>query len=304
MFEHILVPYDGSPLAEQAVPLACTLARDTTIHLLRSTAGMWLPALPAAPDFASHYGPFDWLPDPETMLQIREVAAASLDALVKKYSAPGIRWETTIVDEDPAGSIIDYAQNRAIDAIIISSHGHSGLERWALGSVTERVLQRAPCPVLVARRPTAPQRILVALDGSQLAEEALPPALALAARWNAAVTLLRVERAAHDDASISRRLDRIERSLADGAPDELRERSEAYLDTVRERRAGVPLHTVVLQGHAAQSIIDYATENDVGLIALATHGRTGLRRWIYGSVAEKVLRAAACSLLIVRPLHK
>lgn len=92
MFDHVLVPYDGSPLAEQSVPLACTLAHDTTIHLrlLRSTAGMWLPALPAAPDFAGYYGPFDWLLDPETMQKIREVAAGSLDTLVKTYPAPGI----------------------------------------------------------------------------------------------------------------------------------------------------------------------------------------------------------------------
>lgn len=308
MFEQILVPFDGSQLAEQAVPLACTFARSAPIrvHLLRSTAGMWLPALPADPDFVSHYGPFDWLPDPQTMQQIRADAAASLDALVRKYGTSGVRWETVIVDGDPAGSIIDYAQNESVDIIIISSHGHSGLERWALGSVTERVLQRAPCPVLVARRTSASRRILVPLDGSQLAEQALAPALALAHRWNAAVTLFRVERAQLDDQSLTRRLDRIERLLADGPPDELRERSEEYLDTVRERHAGagVRLRTVVLQGHPAQAIINYAADNEVGLIAMATHGRTGLRRWLYGSVAEKVLRAAPCSLFIVRPALK
>jgi nucleotide-binding universal stress UspA family protein len=171
----------------------------------------------------------------------------------------------------------------------MSSHGYSGLERWALGSVAERVLHDAPCPVFVVRDEALPQRLLITLDGSPLAETVLPPALEVARLLRLPVCLLRVERAPHPGESTSHALHI--------------ERAQTYLDDrcLHLQDDGPHVETVVLQGRPAPAILDYAAHNNFDAIALATHGFSGLRRWIYGSVTAKILRAAQCSLLVVRP---
>lgn len=185
----------------------------------------------------------------------------------------------------------------------MSSHGHSGLERWALGSVTERILRQAPCPVFVVRNTRPIHRILIPLDGSKLAEQVLAPALEVAGLLDAKVTLLRVEQPAVPDEFAVIQLEQLERGLGVGLLHGAEARAENYLELVhfRYRGANLPMETVVLVGQPAPVILDYAAQHNVDVIAMATHGRSGLRRWVYGSVTEKVLRATSRSLLIVRP---
>ncbi len=175
----------------------------------------------------------------------------------------------------------------------MTSHGRTGLSRWVIGSVAERVLEGGPCPVLLLRdgqpKTDVPQRILVTLDGSGLSEMALDPALALAKRLGASITLLRV--------------------WPHGAADSLSDTSDPYLDDVMARYANwnVPLTAATVEAvgsgaaNTALAILNYANNEAVDLIAMSTHGRSGLQRWVYGSVTEKVLRGTDGALLVVRP---
>lgn len=144
------------------------------------------------------------------------------------------------------------------------------------------------------------QRILVTLDGSELAERALEPAAMLARTTGAELVLLRVTVPIYLWAPF---MD-IEPDL-DVARDRHLQQTEAYLQEVAERLRSryedLPIETVVLQGPVAETIVDYATHERVDLIVISSHGRSGISRWVYGSVAEKVLQGArCCSTLVVR----
>ena len=141
------------------------------------------------------------------------------------------------------------------------------------------------------------KRILVPLDGSTLAERALPHALDIARYSDGALHLVRVALAQIYVAS---------KGGADLYPHEVlqqdREEAETYLEAIRSecQVKGAAATAEVLAGAVAESIVDYARDNQIDLIVMSTHGRSGLSRWVYGSVAEKVLRGAHCPTLIVR----
>lgn len=140
-------------------------------------------------------------------------------------------------------------------------------------------------------------RILVPLDGSPLAEQALEPARGIAETMSAErLLLLRV--VSVDFLLTSRELE----PLHDEIEATARREAESYLRQVRERLAapGVPIEVEARSGPVAESIIDCAHEHDVDLIVMSSHGRSGISRWVYGSVAEKVLRGAGCATLVVR----
>jgi nucleotide-binding universal stress UspA family protein len=141
------------------------------------------------------------------------------------------------------------------------------------------------------------KHILVPLDGSTLAERALPHALEIARFSEAALHLLRVALGQTYVAS---------KGGAELYPVEVlqqdREEAEGYLEGIRSecQAKGAAASAQVLAGPVAESIVDFATANHIDLIVMSTHGRSGLSRWVYGSVAEKVLRGAHCPTLIVR----
>lgn len=304
MFERILVPLDGSNLSERALPMAVALAKAAhgQVHLLRSTLGMWLPLPATEPIYAGPYGVYDWLPSNEILEDIEREAREYLVSFSHSFAVPDVQWENYVVASDPAGAIITHAEQKAIDLIVMSSHGRSGLERWALGSVTERVLHRAPCPVMVVRDADPVRHILIPLDGSILAEQVLEPALEMAHLLGARVTMLRVCHRETPDRAALDALNDIEPGLSETFLDKEQSAGD-YLQQLRARYHVMEPRPelVVSHGHPALTILDFAENNDVDLIAMATHGRTGLRRWIYGSVTEKVLRTTGKSMLVVRP---
>jgi nucleotide-binding universal stress UspA family protein len=142
------------------------------------------------------------------------------------------------------------------------------------------------------------KHILVPLDSSKLAELALPDALTLAQLNKAAITLLHVISPSRLPATNYPTTP----FLIDQFLDDQRELALAYLNEIRSRlRAkGVIIHTAVEVGLAAETIIDYAAEHHIDLIVMSTHGRSGLQRWVYGSVADKVLRGAHVPVVLVR----
>jgi nucleotide-binding universal stress UspA family protein len=299
MFNKILVPLDGSELAEQSLEAALALAQQHAgaiilVHAI-NPASVWVrdtrvPArrrpLPSAP----------------SLEHARASGADYLQALRVHELPDGLEIQTRIVEGAAAESIVNIARAENVSLITMSSHGYSGLTRWILGSVAERVLSESPCPVMVLRCPAPIRHILVPLDGSKLSEQALTPAFEIAAALDCKVTLMRASTA------VSQRemddLDHLETSLGRRLQDELQEDAEQYLRSVAAHYPHLKLNlkTIVMHASPAESILDYAQTQGVDLIAMSTHGRTGLQRLRYGSITDKVLHGAKdCSMLVVRP---
>lgn len=298
-FQRLLLPLDGSPLAERAISpafaIAKALANDIpcTVHLFRV-----IPPLMMAIDPALYA---------ETLSFSEEEARSYLTAVQDQWQSSNV---STVVDTSigpVAESIITYAEEKQINLIIMSSHGRSGLGRWVYGSIAEKVMRQACCASLIVRQPdhTPPletfRHILVCLDGSQLAEQVLTPILVLARAMRARLTLLRVIPPSHlamETLALEQFLEQVERIEQHNA--------KIYLAQLLQQlpSGDLDVHIQTVFGPAAESIIDYAQENQVNLIAMSSHGRSGVSRWVYGSVAEKVLRGADCSTFIVRGVEK
>ena len=298
MFKRIMVPLDGSELAERALTPALSMAKHTGAELLLLNAPMIAPALTAV------VHTYDL---PTFDLSMKKMHAEGEEYLTHKRDTlrhNGVVIRKQVVEGDPATVIVETAAEERVDLIIMSTHGYAGLERWVMGSVTERVLQQAPCPVLVVRSRQPITKVVITLDGSELAEQALAPGLATAACFDAPVTLLRVkEQNNQPNPQFVRQLEHVEAGLGQHMLDDFYANADNYLE--RKRIEGQDtyrhLESVTMQGAPANLIVDYVENNGVDLVVMATHGRTGIGRWVYGSVAQKVLRSVPCAMLVVRP---
>jgi nucleotide-binding universal stress UspA family protein len=285
----LLVPLDGSPLAELALPWAQHLACITGADL--SLVQVVEP--PAAVEYLVYT---------ESVTQmLHEQAEDYLAAVAARLRAQQLRVQTRAVIGDPAAEII--LAGHAADLIVMATHGRSGLGRWVSGSVADRVLRGASVPVLLApagadKAGSAQlRRILVPLDGSELAEHALPLASRLARPAGAELILLRSTEwdpivggmyvSAQTVAELTRRYDG---------------EARAYLEAVSHRQAlaGIPIHCAVRSDPAADSIVAGAAATAADLIVMTTHGRGGVGRWVYGSVADRVLRRSSVPIVLVR----
>jgi nucleotide-binding universal stress UspA family protein len=310
MYTQILVPLDGSERAERALPVAARIARGSNARITL------VQALPVpAPG-----GAF-----PATAMltasQIAAQRAAAADYLARIAGCPllsGLDALTVLATGTPAAAILDTAHERRADLIVFCSHGRSGLSRWMLGSVAEHVARQSAVPVLVLREsgpiptgphpdPEQPIRILVPLDGSVLAEAAVGLAadtvLALAGPHGAALHLTMALTSLETDPTYMP-----EGLTLLGA--------RTYLGRIADRLSSThPKLTVTwsvtsgLDTAAALLRIAETGEDAAGagpssrcdLIAMATHGRTGVARWALGSITERVLHATTLPMLIVRP---
>jgi nucleotide-binding universal stress UspA family protein len=289
MFKKILVPLDGSALAEKALPVAIHLAKQMQSELTLLSVAQQEPIA-----VAESMGHGLWIPN-ETLPEIRGVLENYLTQTVEKYKTANVPMNPCLKVGDEAGNIVDTAVSQQSDLIIMSTHGRSGISRWLMGSVTEKVLHQAPCPLLILQDDTLPEHILITLDGSELAETALLPGLALSIGFGTDVTLLQV----------------LEGSLPPTSPDDWQEAEDEmdggeqehatlYLQTIADRFHHHELKTAVPYGKPAEAILSYAENIPNSLIVIATHGRSGLARWIFGSVAEKVIRGTKGPVLVIR----
>ncbi|MEK7443028.1 MAG: universal stress protein [Chloroflexota bacterium] len=294
MFRKILIPLDGSELAEQAMPAAMALARQSHGEILLLRVPVFETAVMPA------FGGYGVLYPEQSLEHSRAEAREYLKSTQKNIAAPDVTCRALIVDGDVASAIVDVAKEENVDVIVMSTHGYSGMTRWVMGSVTERVLGDASCPVYVVRAPELPRHVMITLDGSEFAERALEPGLEAAAMFGATVTLMGAVRQVN--VSLLKEMETIERGMAQRLHDDMIKDVEEYLWRVAKRyhRDDVALMTATTIEPAATSILEYAETHDVDLLVMATHGRSGLLRWVYGSVTEKVLRGAKRSMLIVR----
>jgi nucleotide-binding universal stress UspA family protein len=274
--QKILVPLDGSPLAERALEPAMTIARKASGELL-------LLSVPVLNEVM------------ESELAWQEASqktADYLNAVQQKKVRFQVKLTTQVGEGDVAGAIVDIAAAEKVNLIALSSHGYSGVRLWMLGSVAERVLQHAPCPVLVVHSERPIERILITLDGSELAELALKPALELAEQLDVEASVLHVCHLSGQDVA-----------PLPGEPMPPFTTPDAYLEELRGRypMIGRDVPVEVIYGwRVPHLILDYAVTHGVDLIAMCTHGRAGLGRWIYGSTTAKVLHGFDGSMLIVR----
>jgi nucleotide-binding universal stress UspA family protein len=234
-------------------------------------------------------------------------AEADLEHLAGVLRAEGVETEVRIPHGEAAPTILDEALFGGVDAIVMSTHGRGGVGRWIYGSVADRVIHNAEVPVLVVP-PGSPNRwprtpdptIVVPLDGSSLAEEALGPASALAESLRGRLLLLRVVEPVYYGYGIG---EGYGAAMLDLDGEAGLEASRAYLEELasRLRAEGRDVRTRVEVGVAAATIARVAEEEAAVAIAMATHGRGGLARLVLGSVATALLQRAREPILLVRP---
>ena len=285
MFNKILVPLDGSKLAEQVLPYARWLAAayGASITLVRVT-------------------------DPEARLPFTANQSAS-DYL--KYTAASLApspVESVEKIGKPAEVIVDTAKGDADCLIAMATHGMTGPRRWVLGSVASKVVQTADNPILLIRvaqdaaqlGPFALKRVIVPLDGSGLAEKVLPYVRVLASKLKLDMQLVRTYSLPPDAYVVA------DGVIAQGPAQyrkNLHEESEKYLDgKVASLQAdGISaVSATVIEGDAASELVELAEGPPQSLIAMSTHGRSGLGRWVLGSVAEKVVQHSRAPVLLIR----
>ncbi|MPZ48715.1 MAG: hypothetical protein GEU75_05275 [Dehalococcoidia bacterium] len=212
----------------------------------------------------------------------------------------GIEAETVVRSGHAGEEVVAYAEEAGIDLIVIATHGRSGIARWRLGSVADNIIRHASCPALVIGpnveeelSPYAIKRIIVPLDGSALAEQALPIAAWVARLTGATIDLVRsvsVAPVSYDDSMGVYPIDLLT-AMEDAA--------KTYLDRMASI-VGEGTRTALLLGSAADQLLDYMKENPADLVVMAAHGRSGVKRVILGSVTDRVLHGPA-PVLVLRP---
>ncbi len=300
MYKRMLVPLDGSEVAEVVFPYAKELAGrlGTEVVLLHiSSQGL--------KDF-----------QPMTQAYIGHAAEIIKSGATKPLTVRG-----ELVIGYPSDEILRYAEEKKVDLIVVASHGRSGGKRSEMGSVAERVLRAANTPVLLV--PTAPRdpdafdrwperQMIVPLDGSDLAETVLPHVEGLAGKGGLSSVKVVLVRACEPPAMptyYSPELSEIPLHWGQYAQQETarcKQVSTEYLSNISSRLSsrGIDVRSEVLVGKASDEIVNYANKTPHSLIVMATHGRSGLSRLVYGSVALNILLGVSNPILVIKPTPK
>jgi nucleotide-binding universal stress UspA family protein len=322
MFQRIFVPLDGSKRAERAIPVAARIARNSggSITLLRViTSSFEFVGYPMEPPNLIQ----------EALQAELIVATDYLAEIAGSKQLEGIATKTEVRTGITALTILSAADEQESDLIVMCSHGYTGLKRWMLGSVAQKVARHSQAPVFILREdgpiaaglhpdPTCPIRALVPLDGSVLALAAIAPAAslvtALAAPAQRALHLTRVVNVPYtlNTAGNQVPLDPILR-------EQMLSKAKTYLRTVTGNLRNDPIAdlkplitwSVADNADVAEALIRVAENGEdaegsgipggCDLIAMATHGRSGLQLWTMGSITERVLEGTRLPVLVVRP---
>lgn len=300
-FALVVVPLDGSPFAEHALPCAAAIARAARARL-RLVLVHQLPPPPTDRESLKIYTSLEVAVRRSQRAYLREVASRLRQ-----------RWGLQVTAVSPDGpigpTVLRYIREAGADLVVMSTHGRGALGRALLGSVADEVVRTATVPVLLVRPPGeeppaetewSPGEILVPLDGSRLAEGALEPAADLARLLGAKLALVQVivPIATITDPPLP---------FPSGYDEHLtgirRVEAQDYLDDIAEglREKGVAASgAAVVNGSAAGALVDLSRPGRAGLIVIASHGHGGLRRLALGSVADRLVRTAAVPVLVVR----
>ena len=289
-FERILCPLDFSEFSSRAYDYAQSLARhyEAKVFLEHVLAPM-LPAYPSYvyPDIAN-----------DLYQDLRAHAEQQLQEFVKARTRNGFTLETCVCEGQVTDSILAFAQSRLVDLIVMGTHGRHGFDHLLLGSVTEKILRKARCPVLTVRKPAhdfvvpgngdGPVRlhtILFATDFSKHAERALDYALSLAQEYRAELTLLHVLEDIPPSWDLATVTADVVRRLERPVPVEARD----WCAIKSRLRVGKPY----------QEIVRFALETEADVTVLGVRGRNALDVALFGSTTHRVIQQAPCPVLAV-----
>jgi nucleotide-binding universal stress UspA family protein len=290
----ILCPVDLSDTTRHAASYAAHLARwysakITALHIANS---MQI----ANADFA--------IVDPESLPGLNEDEAKAVrERILNEFGAAGAAGVDVVVETGlPAARIVDFARRLPADLVVMGTHGAGGFQHLVLGSVTEKVLRQATCPVLTVpprARTTAAlpfRRLLCPVDFSESAVAALDFASSLASEGDAALTILHVFEWPHEGEALNYRpinVPEFQRQVEQDAADRLRELASRPGHTAQSS-------TRVAHGKAYREVLEVAAEEGSDLIVMGVQGRNALDLMLFGSTTNQVIRRATCPVLTVR----
>jgi nucleotide-binding universal stress UspA family protein len=299
----ILCPIDFSDHSRRALDHAIAIARwyESTVSVLH----VFSPAPVAA------FGPGSVVFEPIVLTAVdRDQLLAATTAFAKAESAPGVAIEAVVREGNTASEILQQATSIEADLLVIGTHGRSGLERLLLGSVAEKVLRKASCPVMTVPRrlpdavpagPVVYKRILCPVDFSESALRALKYATSMAQEADGQLTVLHV--VAHEFEHTADRTSMVyEAGMTIG--DLLKEREDALQRRLQEVVAGAPefcrVESLTTHGKPWREVLRVAAEEQSDLIVMGVQGRGAADILFFGSTTQHVVRDASCPVLTLR----
>ena len=300
MFNHILVPLDGSELAECVIPHARIVAealgaRITLLHVLERSPSS---------DLNNTINPLDWhIRKTEVQTYLDRITACLVDSI------PDVR---NVIVEGPAPEgVIDYAHHNNVDLITLCSHGKSGLSSWNVSSVVQKIILRSYISTFIIRAYKAKgyedkvtyKKILIALDCSQRAESALPVAINLARHQGARLLLAHVVGKPEMPGHLPR--SREDTDLAEKLMNRNYSEAEHYLAQMDSQLSSteISIQTFLHSGINPAATLDDLVENEnVHLVVLSAHGYNGVEKWPYGNVAVNFIAYGTTPLLIMQDI--
>ena len=302
MYRNVMVPVDGSSFSREAVLQGLRIAS-------RSGATLRLVRVASAPLFVG--GPDSFAVENENQQKQRAHELSELYSIAAECRAHSTVNVTASLQQGPvADALMGYARRYRVDVIVMRSHTRTGLARAWFGSVADRLIRESGIPILVVRPPSVAtalessfgfKRILVPLDGSTLAEQSLAPAVSLARIDGSQITLLRVV-----TPSKNRNPAKLESAIGPAFAsdvDEAQDYLENLLDTPSDRSLRVTRRVIVAENVPA-TILHIAKMEESDIIAIATRGRGAIARAASGSVADRVVRDAFVSTMVIHPVAK
>ncbi len=300
MFNPILVPLDGSSLAETILPHVSVFAKVDASEVIL------LRILDKQSQIYSKetVDPLDW--------QIRKAeASAYLEHLAGQLVDTGLKARTEILEGNAAESIVEYAQVNDIPLIMLSSHGRSGITGWNVSSVVQKVILRARTSIMIVRAYKTEasemedfryKRILVPLDGSQRAESVLPRATAIARAQDAQVIIAHVVR----QPEMPRRtpLNQEDQELVERVTYRNRAEAEKYLAELKTRLDVNSETRILISKSVISTLHEFIEREEIDLVFLSAHGYTGETRWPYGSTVVSFIAYGTTPLLIYQDLQR
>jgi nucleotide-binding universal stress UspA family protein len=295
MFEKILIPLDGSELAEAAIPYATNMAEqlEAEICLL-------------------HVCP----PEHQSYVHMHQIYMNSILTGMRLkmketwLSSKELKIQAEVIVGDPIKVIFDYVKLKGIDLISLTTHGNSGFKPWSMGNVADKIVRGSGIPTLLIRvkekkdlelRKAIVQKILVPLDNSDASKACLPYAVELAKKLKAGLTIFSMAQTAYAQnlnsagSGIGINWDAVDKASEQAA--------DEYLVTIEEdlKNSGVQIdHRSILGIDAAYEILEMEKKGMFDMVIMSTRGRSSIARWAFGSVAEKVLREGNLPILLIK----
>lgn len=298
MFTKILIPLDGTLPSEQALKLAeklfATQGKEIEVVLLESTA-----------DATFYLG----VPGGDKPA-VPKHRIAEIDQYIGRTAEIARSWaknvkEITMIGK-PENTIVLTAKQEQVDLIVMFTHGYGPFERLIVGSVTEKIIREAPCPVIATRNGEVPEHMLIALDGTPFSESILDPAFALARLIKADVTLVHIDETTNEmDMRQVTELSHTNPELVSTIMATHNTQFEHYLDRIYQRftreNDEIKIDYDVAYGKPSTEILQVAKYHGCDLIAMATHGRKGIDRIWSRSITEDVMHKTNAAMFILHP---